>query len=157
MWNKMLCKNSSNINIGFHRCGFDKNVTRMLQQEGILTVLKKKIRRKMSWNFVTSHYYWKSMKLVASINSHISCMSWYYTCKKSSSSVQRLFVKTLRSDRRSLQSENWKLNKVLIRWYKSILEQSLQINFVTYYLSTPEIFPLHFEFQNDISFKWYLF
>ena len=41
----MLCKNSSNINISFHRCLFDKNMTRMLQQEGILSVLKNKIKK----------------------------------------------------------------------------------------------------------------
>ncbi len=38
--NKMLCKNISKINISFHTCLFDKNVPRMLQQEGILSVLK---------------------------------------------------------------------------------------------------------------------
>ncbi len=37
--NKTLCKNISNINISFHTCLFDKNVPRMLQQEGILSVL----------------------------------------------------------------------------------------------------------------------
>ncbi len=36
---EMLCKNISNINISFHTCLFDKNVPRMLQQEGILSVL----------------------------------------------------------------------------------------------------------------------
>ena len=36
----MLCKNNKNINISFHRCLFDENVTRKLQQEGILSVQK---------------------------------------------------------------------------------------------------------------------
>ena len=62
--NKMLCKNSSNINISFHRCFFDTNVTRKLQQQRILSVLIPP-GRKMSWN------YWKLTKLLVSINSHI--------------------------------------------------------------------------------------
>ena len=82
---KCWCKNSSNI--ASTLCLFDKNVTRMLQQEGILSVLKYLF---FVWNFVTSgYYYWKSTKLVVSINSHILlCMSWCHTCEKSSRSVQ---------------------------------------------------------------------
>ena len=58
---KMLCKNSSNINVSYHRCLFDKYVTRMLQQEGILNVLKKIFfRQKMNWNIERPcYYYWK--------------------------------------------------------------------------------------------------
>ncbi len=47
---QMLCKNSSNINISFHWRVFDKNVTRMLQQEGILSILKKNILSQFIWN-----------------------------------------------------------------------------------------------------------
>ena len=45
----------------------------MLQQEGILNVLKKTFfRRKMSLNFVTSgKYYWKLTKLIESINNPV--------------------------------------------------------------------------------------
>ena len=77
----------------------DKNVTKMWQQEGILSVQKYFFRRKISWNFVTPCcYHWKSTKLVVSINSHILlCMSWCYTSEKSSRSVQWLFAKTLRT------------------------------------------------------------
>ena len=39
-------KNSSNINISFYTCLFDKNVPVMLQQEGILSVLKIKSKKK---------------------------------------------------------------------------------------------------------------
>ena len=53
--NKMLCKNSSNSNISHHRCLFDKNVTRMLQQEGILGVLKIFFVRK--WIFLNFWFF----------------------------------------------------------------------------------------------------
>ena len=93
--NKMPCKNSNSINISFHRCLFDKNMPRMLQQEGILSVLKTCFRRKMSWNVVTSGcYYWKSTKRIVSISRHILlCMSSCYSYEKSSISVQCLFEK----------------------------------------------------------------
>ncbi len=111
---QMMCKNSSNINISFHRCLFDKNVARKLQQERIPDVLKNISVGKWE-NFVTSgYYYWNSTKLVVSINSHILlCMSCCYTCEKSYISVQWLFVKTLRSKKRSLRSEKSKLDKTL--------------------------------------------
>ena len=69
-------------NISFHRCLFDKNETRKLQQEGIVSVFNKIFfRRIMNWNFVTSgYYYWKSTKLFASINIHIPlCIFWRCT------------------------------------------------------------------------------
>ena len=37
----------------------------------------------------------------------------------------------------------------------AILEKILQIYFVTCYLSTLKMFPVHFEFQNDFSFNGY--
>ncbi len=89
IWNKMLHKNSSNINISYHRCLFHKHVTRMLQQEGILSILKRIFfRHKMCWDFVTSCYYHLLLqidevtKFVMLINNHIPlCMSWCYTYK----------------------------------------------------------------------------
>ncbi len=62
--------------ISIELCSLDLFYCAMLQQEGILSVLKNYFfRRKMSWNFVTScYYYWKLTKLVVSINSYIlSC------------------------------------------------------------------------------------
>ncbi len=111
--NKIKCTNSSNFNITYHRCLLDKHVTRMLQQEGNLSVLKIFFRRKMSWKFVMSCYYcWKSTKFVVAKNSHILlCMSRCYTCEKIIY-IDRFnrFVKTLQSDKKSLRSENSKLD-----------------------------------------------
>ncbi len=48
---------------------------------------------------------WMTFKLLKYAHNLFVCMSWCYTCERSCRSVQRLFVKTLRSDKRSLRSE----------------------------------------------------
>ncbi len=85
---------------------FDKNVTRMLQQEGILGVLKN--RPKMCCNFLTScYYYCKSTKACCTI-----IATFFRVCRgviHVKNHLDRwLFVKTLRSDKSS--SEQSKLD-----------------------------------------------
>ena len=81
MWNKMLCKNSTNINISFHRCLFDKNVARKLQHEEILSVLKQ-IFLSLE-NFCDVRLLLLEIDEDCCINKiHILlCMSWWYTCE----------------------------------------------------------------------------
>ncbi len=55
----------------------------------------------------------------------------------------------------ALMSKSRNIAFILIQQYKSILEEILQINIVTYYLSTLKIFPPHLGFQKD--FCGYLF
>ena len=70
--NKCFANIAANINISFHRFLFDKNVTTMGKNpecsKNILFVRK---WVKILWRHTSGYYYWKSMKLVASINSHI--------------------------------------------------------------------------------------
>ncbi len=98
----------ANFTTGYHRCLFDKNMTKWYTrnfQEGTLSVLKKYFPSKMNQFFFTSFYYYlKSLKHVASINGYISsCMCLLHTYEISSKSVCWLFLRTLRSDKRSLK------------------------------------------------------
>ena len=78
------------------------------------SVLKNIFPSKMSWNFLTSFYYYlKSTKHVASINDYIlSCMYLWHTYEILSRLVLWLFWKTLRTDKSPFWSENSKATKI---------------------------------------------
>ena len=126
--NKMLCKTAATLTLGstyvfLIKCA--KNVTTGGNPE---CSKKMFFSSENELNVVTSgYYYWISTKIIVPINraphSFVYVLVLYRPCKKIIWSAQWLFVKTRRSDKRLLWSENSEvgLNFNLIM-YKSILE-----------------------------------
>ena len=110
--NGRLCKKSSNIyvtTLASTECLYDKNVTKTSQQEFWVFFFSENGLKFCDVRLLLLN--WKETKLIVSINSRILlCLCWGYTYEKSSTSVQWLFVKSLRSGKRYLRSENSKLD-----------------------------------------------
>ena len=97
--NKILCGNRINLKKTYHMYIFDKSASRMLQQEGILNVLKTFFSWKMSWN-----HRFKSIKVYHSF----VCVLVTYTYEVTSRWVCWLFVKTIWSENKVMRGR--KLN-----------------------------------------------